>query len=105
MWLCPFKDPRILGSREHHSKQEVAMPVDQEVSRDRMETVSLILKETACATPHGQVHRRRRNECYTGEMYINPSLPELNVSSLCSVRWSDRKIYNATVLAMVERGA
>ena len=33
---------------------------------------------------------------------VNPPPSTLQVSSLCSVRWSDNKTYDATVLAMGE---
>ena len=76
---------------DHTSKQELT-------SR---QAVSRVLKETATAT-HLVVKFTEGEELSVVPMkrVTNPTPLELKECCLCSVRWSDKRIYNATVLAM-----
>ena len=76
---------------DHPSRQELT-------SR---QALNRALKETATAT-HLVVKFTEGEELSVVPMkrVTHPTPSELNESSMCSVRWSDKKIYNATVLAI-----
>ena len=61
------------------------------------------LKETATAT-YFVVKFTEDEEVSVvpAKCIVDPSPSSLKVSSLCSVRWSDKRTYNATVLAIGE---
>ena len=67
------------------------------------QAVTRVLKETATAT-HLVVKFTEGEELSVVPMkrVTHPTLPELKKSILCSVKWSDKRIYTATVLAMGE---
>ena len=67
------------------------------------QAVSRVVKETATAT-YLVVKFTEGEELSVVPMkrVTHPTLPGLKKSIMCSVKWSDKRIYTATVLAMGE---